>query len=243
MFIFFTMVGSSSTLFNNPAINQLLVFPGLSSPYGEKQPVYDLLRSRAKDLDVEVTIALYPGQQSENGGHEGAMTAQAAFDSATELLRDFAKKDEPFITLGISLGCTVSLVAATQLQGMHLWKRAVIWGPIPHYLMCRTFIENRNPNLGKGTRFAEVQDNVYLHANPIEQLLADVRLPVDVGIGGSDNYVHREYLQWLQKLCESAPKPPYRNFVYLEGCGHNVTASDPNHTAYLDFIFGAMNRG
>lgn len=219
----------------------LVVFPGLSSPYHAKyRPVYDFLRQRAKECGVSMSVALYPGQQSERGECVGELDANGAFEAATTLIKNVAASGECFATLGISFGSTVSLVAAQRLQGMELWKRAILWGPIPHHLMCRTFIKGRDPNLGQGTRIADSPDNTFLHENPIECLLPSAWLPVDVGLGGADKYVQREYLVWLQKLCESLPKPPIRKFVYLEGCGHNVSADDPNHGAYSDFVFGAL---
>src|SRR5580765_9028862 len=139
MFMFFTTGENSHVLNTHSAIGHLIVFPGLSSPHHPKyKPGYDLLRRRAKDLGVAITIALYPGQQSESGECLGELTANAAFETAIAVLKDAARRNECFATLGISFGCTVSLVAAENLQPAEFWKQAILWGAIPHYLMCRT---------------------------------------------------------------------------------------------------------
>ncbi|MBI1826037.1 MAG: hypothetical protein HY287_02545 [Planctomycetes bacterium] len=222
-------------------IERLLVFPGLSSPYHEKYiPSYDLLRDRANSLGIACQIVLYPGQQSQDGKRVGELTPNGAFEAAAAVLRSAEAKAEPFATLGISFGCTVSLLAAIGMSETKYWIRAILWGPIPHSLMCRTFVEERDKLLGSGTTIAKTPDNSRLHLNPIEELLKQVRIPVTVGVGRDDRYVSPEYVLWLQQVSGKGIKPPFHTFVCVEGCDHNVVISNPNYRGYLDMVFAGL---
>lgn len=88
--MFSTMEENSPALMTKSPIRHLVVFPGLSSPYGPVSPTYELLSQRASDLGITLTLALYPGQQLQNGDCVGELTANAAFEAATLLLRKVA---------------------------------------------------------------------------------------------------------------------------------------------------------
>lgn len=225
-------------------IEHMVVFPGLSGPnHADHKPVYDLLREHASGLGLPITVAVHPGQAEADGSIRGELCPDSAIESAVELLAKFESQGTAYMTLGISFGCQVSLAAAKELSSSMSWKRAVLWGPIPHSNVWGAFGKGeRDMGLGKGSRFVDSTRDLYAQHRAIEHLLPSVKVPVTIALGSQDRYVPREYLTWLQRTCDDIPKPPFHSFVYVEGCGHNVKkATDPNYRAYLDAVFAARN--
>jgi pimeloyl-ACP methyl ester carboxylesterase len=225
-------------------MSHVVVFPGLSGPnHPDHEPVYDLLREHAEELGVNITVAVHPGQADNNGKIVGELSPDSAIEAAVALLKNLEMRRTPFFTIGISFGCQVSLAAAVMLSDSSFWKRAVLWGPIPHSNVWGAFGKGeRDPALGKGTRFIPSTTALYFQHRAIEHLLPGVKVPVTIALGAQDKYVPREYLLWLQRVSESIPKPPFHTFVYVEGCGHNVKkTTDPNYPAYLDAVFSGCN--
>lgn len=225
-------------------IEHVVVFPGLSGPnHADHKPIYDLLREHANGLGLAITVAVHPGQAEADGSIQGDLCPDSAIKAAVELLAKFESHGTPYITLGISFGCQVSLAAAQELSPSMSWKRAVLWGPIPHSNVWGAFGKGeRDAGLGKGSRFINSTSDLYAQHRALEHLLPSVKVPVTIALGAQDKYVPREYIMWLQRICESIPKPPFHTFAYVEGCGHNVKkTTDANYPAYLDIVFAGCN--
>jgi len=225
-------------------IEHVVVFPGLTGPnHPDHKPCYDLLREHANRLGLTITVVVHPGQADADGSVSGELCPDSAIKSAIALLSNLEAEGKPYMTLGISFGCQVSLAAAQVLGVATFWKKSVLWGPIPHSNVWGAFGKGeRDAGLGKGSRFISSTENLYCQHRALEHLLQSVKIPVTIALGTQDKYVPREYLLWLERVCESLPKPPFHTFVCIEGCGHTVKkTTDENWRVYLDMIFAGCN--
>ncbi len=226
-------------------MQNLIVFPGLSSPCNSKEhkytPPYEALIHEAKERGVNIEILRYPGQISKHGIFSGIASPESFIAYALDVIRSYEDKKQTYHTLGISNGCSISLATSLRVKKLCYWKQAIIWGPIPHWMIWRSFgQESRNANLGKGTKFIEPHQNFYYESTPNEHLIQRVEIPITTCIGGDDKYVGKEYLEYLNALCRNVITKRY--FHYLPGCQHNVTQDDPGYDKYIELIFSKIQK-
>lgn len=215
---------------------KLIVFPGLSSPFNEKhKPIYDLLRNEARKREIEMEVMNYPGQKDITGQFNGELSPDIAKASAITKLQSLEEKQISYRTVGLSFGSFIPLAAALDVKAKRYWEKIVVWGMLPYWKIWTGFGKNiKHESLALDTRIIVPYSEFFRQLLPNEYLIAEVGLPVTVGLGSEDKYVDVEFFCYLKSICKTKK---LHSFEYIYGCSHTVTEKDKNWQEYIKMIF------
>lgn len=219
-------------------MKHLVICPGLSSPWYPKYvPCYDLLREQAGLRGYKPVVVVYPGQVSADGSTKGKLSPHKAVSEIEELLCSLEESQTPYRLMGISFGCCVALASAARLQSTLYLEKIVTWGAIPHWYFWTSFgCGTRNENLGMGTTFIESPEQFYMELIPVEHLVKEPSISINIAYGSNDAHVPSEFSNYLQRVCKGSGGQSH-TFTLVEGCGHNVSKEDKNWQDYIDVVF------
>lgn len=92
------------------------------------------------------------------------------------------------------------------------------------------------PDTAKIVAIEKLHSKFFRQLVPHEYLIAEVDLPVTVGLGSEDKYVDVEFSCYLKSICKKKGKNLH-SFEYIHGYSHTVTMKDTNWQGYIKMIF------
>ena len=132
----------------------LIIVPGLSSPFGDEK--YQLARALlAEEAPLrgytEVMVVTLPGQKQRDGSFCGELSLPSAAEGVAEFLAAQEKRGIPYRLLGLSFGGTVCLAVESASKLRHC-EKIVLWGPSPFWVAWQAFVRGvHRAKLGKDT--------------------------------------------------------------------------------------------
>jgi len=213
--------------------HKLVIFPGAGDPSSSAyMPVYELLEQEARIRGYRtITLLKYPGHVSHKAG---TLTLDSAVRQSVDACSALGSK---LVFLGRSFGCFVALEVAK-----HLYRslgRVILWGPPPFWLvwemMARDYEEISKIGLSKHVCFDK---GVFVTMKPIESLLRQTGVPVQVSTGSLDSLASPDFIDYLKSICSVNPLIQFSPIV--KGAKHEVTRLDESKVvkAYLATVLG-----
>lgn len=221
---------------------RLLVCPGLTSPHTEKhKSAYQLLSDTARELDWDISILTYPGQNDSNGKCDGIFSTDTAVAKIQQHLEHLKWREANI--LAISAGTYLVIQALEGLpESNKLNMNILLWGPIMYWLDWKYFgPKGERGGLAADTRLIEPNTKLHELMIPIECQVQSTKLSgssLCVASGTLDPYVSIHETTYLGALAKHKGNWRSSSKEQIEDCHHNVSPTNsPNFQAYLDLVF------
>lgn len=215
---------------------KLLIIPGLSSPYCEKQKrvYFPLLEEAKKRLpEIETKLVLLPGQNDERGIAEG----EFLIPDACERIRSVLDSGESYYLLARSSGCTVVAELLATWKDAPV-KKVVFWGPPPFWLYHDMFASGEGPFFDKARETGvRITKKILVNCTPWESNIAKFSQRLLLATGEEDNFCPPSYIDYFVKA-QAARTPAVEHDKVGKNCPHGPKPDMPCWSDYCQCVLG-----